>query len=89
MMTIATMVKRPALIRPTRSPKFNSASERPARTCLGQRAGRGRLRTTVKLSQDRNVRSFAKKTYGLSMARMQGSRLAFGSTLTGSAMPAR
>jgi len=76
MITMATMVKSPALIRPTRSPKLSSASERPARTCVGQRVRQGRSRTTVKLSQDRNVRSLAKKTCAVSMAarRLAGTR---------------
>lgn len=59
MTNIAVRVKRLAEIRLIRSPKLRSPNARPPRT-------------TVKLSQDRNVRSFAKKT--------------FGSTLTGKAM---
>lgn len=50
MVPIATNVKRPADIRPTRSPKFSSPTASPPRM-------------TVKLSQERNVRSFAKNTF--------------------------
>jgi hypothetical protein len=47
----ATSVKRPALIWPTRSPKLSRPTARPPRM-------------TVKLSQERKVRSLAKKTLG-------------------------
>lgn len=47
----ATRVKRPAEIWPTRSPKFRRPTARPPRM-------------TVKLSQERKVRSLAKKTLG-------------------------
>jgi hypothetical protein len=45
------MVKMPAEIWPTRSPKFKSPTARPPRM-------------TVKLSHERKVRSLAKKTLG-------------------------
>ena len=48
---MATSVKRPAEIRPTRSPKLRRPMARPPRMA-------------VKLSQDRKVRSLAKKTLG-------------------------
>lgn len=47
----ATRVKRPAEIWPTVSPKLSRPIARPPRM-------------TVKLSQERNVRSLAKKTFG-------------------------
>lgn len=51
MVNMATRVKRPAEMRPTRSPKLSKPMARPPRT-------------TVKLSHERNVRSLAKKTLG-------------------------
>jgi hypothetical protein len=51
MAAMAMMVKRPAEIRPTRSPKFSRPIAKPPRM-------------TVKLSQERKVRSLAKKTLG-------------------------
>jgi len=48
---IATHVKITAAVRPTLSPKFKRPMERPPRM-------------TVKLSQERKVRSLAKKTLG-------------------------
>ena len=51
MLAIAIRVNMPALIWPTRSPKFKSPTARPPRM-------------TVKLSQLRKVRSLAKKTLG-------------------------
>lgn len=45
------IVKIPALIWPTRSPKLSRPTAKPPRI-------------TVKFSQLRNVRSFAKKTFG-------------------------
>lgn len=76
---IATNVNRPADIRPTRSPKFNSPTASPPRM-------------TVKLSHERNVRSFAKNTFtfqGQSFRRLKlrekGERT-LGSTRVGRAM---
>ena len=51
MAAMATNVKRPALIWPTRSPKLRRPTARPPRM-------------TVKLSHERKVRSLAKKTLG-------------------------
>ena len=51
MVAMATRVNKPALMRPTRSPKFRRPMARPPRI-------------TVKLSQERKVRSLAKKTLG-------------------------
>jgi hypothetical protein len=51
MAAMATKVKRPALIWPTLSPKFNNPIASPPRM-------------TVKLSHERKVRSLAKKTFG-------------------------
>lgn len=51
MAAMAMMVKRPAEMRPTRSPKLRRPMARPPRM-------------TVKLSHERNVRSLAKKTLG-------------------------
>jgi hypothetical protein len=48
---MAIMVKMPAEIWPTRSPKFSKPTARPPRM-------------TVKLSHERKVRSLAKKTLG-------------------------
>lgn len=48
---IATSVNRPAEMRPTLSPKLSRPTAKPPRI-------------TVKLSHERNVRSFAKKTLG-------------------------
>lgn len=46
-----TIVNRPAEIFPTLSPKFNNPTDNPPST-------------TVKFNHDKNVRSFAKKTFG-------------------------
>lgn len=51
MVAVATKVKSPAEMRPTESPKFSRPMARPPRM-------------TVKLSQERKVRSLAKKTLG-------------------------
>ena len=51
MAAMATSVKRAAEMRPTESPKLSRPTARPPRM-------------TVKLSQERNVRSLAKKTFG-------------------------
>ena len=51
MAPIAMTVNRAAEMRPMRSPKFRSPTARPPRM-------------TVKLSQERKVRSLAKKTFG-------------------------
>jgi hypothetical protein len=51
MAAMATRVKRAAEMRPTESPKLSRPTARPPRM-------------TVKLSQERNVRSLAKKTFG-------------------------
>jgi len=51
MAAMATSVKRAAEMRPTESPKLSRPTARPPRI-------------TVKLSQERNVRSLAKKTFG-------------------------
>ena len=51
MVAMATSVNKPALIRPTLSPKFKSPMARPPRIM-------------VKLSQERKVRSLAKNTLG-------------------------
>lgn len=51
MAAMATRVKQPALIWPTRSPKLSRPTARPPRM-------------TLKLSHDRKVRSLAKKTLG-------------------------
>jgi len=51
MTTMATNVKTPAEIRPTRSPKFKRPMAKDPKR-------------TVKLSQERKVRSLAKKTLG-------------------------
>jgi len=48
---MATRVKQPALIWPTRSPKLSRPTARPPRM-------------TLKLSHERKVRSLAKKTLG-------------------------
>ena len=51
MVAMATAVNRPALMRPTLSPKLRRPMARPPRM-------------TVKLSHERKVRSLAKKTLG-------------------------
>ncbi|KAF3404281.1 hypothetical protein DPV78_002218 [Talaromyces pinophilus] len=51
MAAMAMIVKRPAEMRPMRSPKLRRPMARPPRM-------------TVKLSHERNVRSLAKKTLG-------------------------
>jgi len=59
---IATNVNRPADMRPTLSPKLSRPTARPPRI-------------TVKLSQERNVRSLAKKTFFGELSVGLGSRV--------------